>query len=87
MTKIPAAWSFSTTHLGGTPTADTKRVVFSYIHRIKLSVDGNTGHTWRTIWTHFDDNVDQLGKLTLLVVVLKQRSKTVAISLVSTYVG
>jgi len=31
-------------------------------------------HTWRTIWTHFDDNVDQFRKLTLLVVVLKDDS-------------
>ena len=29
MTTMPAWWSFSTTHLGGTPTAQTKSFVFS----------------------------------------------------------
>jgi len=34
-----------------------------------------TKRTRRTIWTHFDDDIDQLGKLTLLVVVLKHRTR------------
>jgi len=73
MTRIPAEWSLSTTHLGGTPTADTKRVVFSYTYQTKSWVFSglwHEAHAWRTSWTHLDDNVDQLGQLTLLVVVL-----------------
>jgi hypothetical protein len=31
MTKMPALWSFSTTSLGGTPTAQTNNLVFSSI--------------------------------------------------------
>lgn len=31
MTGIPAAWNFSTTHLGGTPTALTNNDAFSSI--------------------------------------------------------
>jgi hypothetical protein len=73
MTRIPAAWSFSTTHLGGTPTADTKRTAFSYTYRSEVISNGQWGTACalQKIWTHFDDNIDQLGQLTLLVVVLE----------------
>ena len=71
MTRIPAAWSLSTTHLGGTPTADTKRVVFSYTHGMIFVSERRRGAYTVGNWTHFDDNIDQLGELTLLVVVLR----------------